>query len=260
MGQFGSNRSGLHGNRSEISDNVLPDSENALIIKIPQTLEEFRRERDALELLQADKRVVRLLKSDDTNRELHLLAAPGETLEQLIKYDSFTEAEANQIVHQVALTLNYIHNQGEDGFVHYDISPSNILWDRAEQEVTVIDFGTAYRLKDIPTEYSEHPVGTPLYMAPEKLDLQPELGKASDIFSVGAIWYELISGSPPFDPALGNIKEQIKRCEPYELRRVSPEVGELIQRMLSKDASLRPTASEVVNWFEERASREERSA
>lgn len=226
--------------------------EEPLIIKYPDSFESFLREQRALSDLRGDPRVVKLEYVEEDDRALYLAKAPGDPISELIRYEDFSEDEAALVIHEVAATLEFIHSYGQAGYVHYDVSPANIFWDRENQEVTVIDFGTAYKVDSIPADYSSQEIGTPLYMSPEKLLKQPEFGQAADMYALGAIWYEMLTGSPPFNPDIGNLKRQILNDEPLQLRQASPETNGMIMRLLDKTPGNRPVAAELRQWFEER--------
>jgi len=107
---------------------------------------------------------------------------------------SFTEAA--RLVQRVARAVDHLHRQG---IVHRDLKPSNILIDR-DREPHVTDFGLAkvFRTGSQSTATGVI-VGTPSYMAPEQATGDSgQVGPASDVYSLGAILYELLTGRPPF--------------------------------------------------------------
>lgn len=93
-------------------------------------------------------------------------------------------------VKQVLIGLNYLHNEG---VIHRDIKGANILTTK-DGGIKLADFGVAAALTDAE---SENPVGTPYWMAPEIIELNPATAK-SDIWSVGATVIELLTGEPPY--------------------------------------------------------------
>jgi serine/threonine protein kinase len=141
----------------------------------------------------------------------------------------------------VAEGLLEIHARG---IVHRDVKPSNILWNRAEDEALLTDFGTAARLTD-PTNIA----GSLAYMAPEALDglVVPAL----DVYSLSATLFHLVTGSPPFPSlALSDLKEQVHRGLPdADPRCVSlPKAFEqLIRDGLVHDFRIRPSLKEFAN-------------
>jgi serine/threonine protein kinase/tetratricopeptide (TPR) repeat protein len=101
-------------------------------------------------------------------------------------------AEALQIAREVADALNYAHNAK---VVHRDIKPANILLDAGH--ALVADFGIARALGSSQTS-AGHIIGTPAYMSPEQVDGSDHLDGRSDIYSLGAVLYEMLVGEPPF--------------------------------------------------------------
>ena len=222
--------------------------EGNIFVKKPHRTDAFIREREALNNLKDNSRIVEVLYVDDDNHYLHLKKAPGISLTDFIKYEMPLPGEVNSIIQEVAEVLMFMHSPERD-YVHYDLSSDNIFWDRKEHEVTVIDFGTAYHLGDHPKEYLEDDIGTPVYMSPEKLNHEPNFGKEADMYALGVIWYELFSGSVPFSPNIGNLKRQILNDDPIPLKSVTDKTNHMIMSLLDKDPKKRPTAKELVEWF-----------
>src|SRR5688572_1162093 len=103
--------------------------------------------------------------------------------------------EALSIVRQVASALDYAH---ERGVVHRDIKPENILLH--EGEAVLADFGIALAVKEAGGNRLTEPglsLGTPQYMSPEQATGDRALDKRSDIYSLGAVFYEMLAGEPP---------------------------------------------------------------
>lgn len=106
--------------------------------------------------------------------------------------------EAAQLLIQVARALHFAH---QNGVVHRDMKPGNVLLD-ADGVPKVADFGIAKRLKeDTHLTVSGAVIGTPTYMAPEQAKgSSRHVGPPADIYSLGAILYEMLAGRPPFLP------------------------------------------------------------
>jgi serine/threonine-protein kinase len=160
--------------------------------------------------------------------------------------DRLSLREALRVVRQTAEALDYAHGQG---IVHRDIKPSNILLDRAGR-VKVADFGIA-KMAGQSTELTMagSVMGSPQYLSPEQIRGE-DLDGRSDVFSLGVVFYEILSGKRPFDgDTITTLVYQILHKEPppvSELRAVPPRLEELLRRMLAKDRDERlATAGEV---------------
>lgn len=120
----------------------------------------------------------------------------GELFKRLTKLESFSEAQAADIIHQIMLGLNYLHTQS---ITHRDIKPENILLvsnDIDNFEIKIADLGFAQEFdKETGLDLV---LGTPLYMAPE-LVLNQKYSEKVDVWSLGVITYQLLSGRTPFD-------------------------------------------------------------
>ena len=121
---------------------------------------------------------------------------PGPNLTRLLKQGPLDPEPAARHVLTVARAVEHLHSQG---MVHRDLKPSNILLDDAGTPY-VTDFGLAKMLEaGRDSTKTGAIVGTPSYMAPEQAaGRAAEVGPRSDVYSLGAILYELISGRPPF--------------------------------------------------------------
>src|SRR5207253_6784636 len=103
--------------------------------------------------------------------------------------------QAAQLVETLARTMHAAHAQG---IVHRDLKPANVLLAK-DGTPKITDFGLAKKLDDAGQTQSGAIMGTPSYMAPEQAGgLTKKLGPPADIYALGAILYELLTGRPPF--------------------------------------------------------------
>ncbi len=140
----------------------------------------------------------------------------GRPLDELIRERTFTPEESISIGQQVAETLHYAHGKG---VVHRDIKPSNIIL-QPDGQVKITDFGIAHiddATATLQTQAGDI-MGTPAYMSPEQVLGKPVDGR-TDIFSLGVILYELITGKRPFGGAgktLASVFNEIITENPVE--------------------------------------------
>jgi serine/threonine-protein kinase len=122
-------------------------------------------------------------------------------------------AEAVELVRKLALALHAAHQQG---IIHRDLNPANVLIN-PDGEPVLVDFGLARSLEGDASRLTQtgQVLGTPGYMAPEQLSGVPEAqGTGCDIFSLGVILYELLTGELPFGRTLNEMLLQIMTREP----------------------------------------------
>ncbi len=167
----------------------------------------------------------------------------GETLADLLRQTkSLSPSTALRIAHHIALALAYAHNRN---IVHRDIKPENILL--LESFALVSDFGVARAIRAAGSEtitQSGLTVGTPAYMSPEQAAGAADIDARSDIYGVGCLLYEMLTGRPPFGkgPADRVLARQISE-EPRSAREVEPsiplEVDAVLMPALAKDREKR---------------------
>ena len=169
-----------------------------------------------------------------------------ESLKQRIQARGRIEPdEALAIANQVAAALFYAHGRG---FIHRDIKPDNIMF-RRDGTPVILDFGIA-RVLESTTQLTRSgmSMGTPRYMSPEQLNAKRADGR-SDIYSLGVVLYEMLSGAPPFKGSqtmtviMKHVTEPIPRL-PEELAAYQP----LIERMMAKERARRPATEK--EWQE----------
>lgn len=157
-----------------------------------------------------------------------------------------TEQEVWKLIHDVASGLAYLH---EKDIVHQDIKPDNILID-VEGNYLITDFGISTHARSTLRKSvmcSTNSAGTLAYMGPERFSQQPAPTKASDIWSFGAMLFELLEGTTPFPPDFGGSMQNANAVIPTIKAPVSDKLKQTIYKMLSKETWDRPTASILVD-------------
>jgi len=183
----------------------------------------------------------------------------GETLTEVMKREGpFSPQRAARILTQICSAVAEAHAQG---IIHRDLKPDNIILQHVAGErdyVKVLDFGIAKVLDEqkrggLPISRRVF-VGTPEYASPEQCNAKSPT-VASDIYSLGVILYEMLTGRPPFEGDPMDVMLKHVHEEPPPLRalrpEVSPEIEAVVLRALRKDPAARPqSAWELAEEFE----------
>src|SRR5690606_37057643 len=149
----------------------------------------------------------------------------GVNLRELLTEGALPAAQALAIVPQVCDALQYAH---EEGVVHRDIKPENILLD-SRGRVKIADFGLATLAaptgQDFTLTATHQVMGTPRYMAPEQMAGSRAVDHRADIYSLGVVFYEMLTGQVPaghFEP-------------PSRHAAVDTRLDEIVLRALARD-------------------------
>ena len=172
----------------------------------------------------------------------------GTTLSRRLAGTPQPPAEAASLVRMLADAIAYAHRKG---VLHRDLKPANVLLDDKGRP-KIADFGLAKRLDDDSGQTQHGAVlGTPSYMAPEQADGKP-VDQAADIWALGAILYECLTGRPPFKGA--SVPETLRlvvATDPVSPRQMQPAVPRDLEticlKCLRKDARSRYTSAEALS-------------
>ena len=238
-----------------------------VVIKVlpPETAAQVSLERFEREILLAAKlqhpHIVPLLTAGESNG-LPYFTMPfvdGESLRvRLARHGELPVNQAIRMLREIASALAYAH---EHGIVHRDIKPDNVLLSGGSAMVT--DFGVAKALSA--SSNAPHAgltslgvaLGTPAYMSPEQASADPSVDHRADIYSLGVLAYELLTGQPPF---AGRTPQNLLAAhvteapEAINRRRASlpPALAALVMRCLEKRPADRPqSASAVVHALDD---------
>ncbi|MCC6545546.1 molecular chaperone DnaK [Candidatus Sumerlaeota bacterium] len=202
----------------------------------PAAVERFKREARAAKKL-SHPYIVRIhdLFETGSKRFISMEYIEGNDLKRMLsERTTFSEDQLIYYFLQICDALAYAHKLN---IIHRDIKPANIMITK-QNNVKVTDFGIAKMLKsDDSTKSGTAIIGTPLYMAPEQITGEG-VDPRSDIYSLGIMMYELVSGHPPF--YLGNIEYHHIHTPPPPLPdKVSPMLRRVIMRCVEKSPANR---------------------
>ena len=162
----------------------------------------------------------------------------GTPLSRLIRADKpWPSRAAVDLLRPVALALSLLHQKG---IIHRDLKPSNIMV-RKTGEPVLMDFGLArtYTAQSRQLTRTGSPLGTPAYMSPEQVEADPRaIGPATDVYSLGVILYEMMTGQLPFEGPMMALFAQILHATPERPSAVRPgldaDIDALCLRALAK--------------------------
>ena len=192
---------------------------------------------------------------DDGRFYIVLEFVEGPSFEKAIRHRAFTLPESARIVAAVGRALHHAHARG---VVHSDIVPGNILL-KGDGTPKVTDFGIARVLGGGTDRWkSGVTAGTPVYMSPEQAaGLNDVIDTRTDVYSLGAVLYEAVTGRPPFSGrSTLEILERVRDSRPQTPRECDPSVPKVLEgvivRAMDKDPDRRyPTAEALAGALEQ---------
>src|SRR5699024_9602773 len=206
---------------------------------------------EARKLAQLDHpnivRIVDLLENEDQVAFV-MEYLEGESLKDTLQQKKLSDGEIEAILKQMVSALSYVH---EERLIHRDIKPSNFIFDK-RGNLKLTDFGIS---KDTSAENSEYTqtathinMGTPMYMSPEQVRSLKDVTKTTDIYSLGVVLWEMVSGRPPYEiDTLSSFDLQVKIVnEP--LPKTNTQWDAVIQKSTAKNEAYR--MSDVKSFLE----------
>ena len=212
--------------------------------------ERFQQEANCLSEI-AHPAIVRYIAHGKTLRNEHYLVMEwldGETLENRLSRGAIPLGITVHMIRRVAEALAAAH---QHGVIHRDIKPANIfLPDRDTSRIKLLDFGIARRLFDATSmrlTQAGSALGTPMYMSPEQAQGLLDIDGRADVFSLGCVFFECLTGKPPFMGETTTVTftkltsdehvDVAARCPGLPVR-----LADLLRRMLAKDPVDRPSS------------------
>ncbi len=164
----------------------------------------------------------------------------GEPLSELMsKGASFSIKQVLEMGIQLARALDYAHSKG---VVHRDIKPANIIVSKNRNSIKVADFGIAHLESASRTQHTRigDVIGTPQYMSPEQA-MGEKVDGRSDLFSVGIVLYQLITGQKPFEAdTIVALMMKIAKESPTTIQKLRPETPAALRRVIDRCLTKQP--------------------
>ncbi len=208
----------------------------------PQAQERFRREAKAAASL-SHQYLCPVYEYDVRDGIAYLTMAfiKGETLNAWLEHHAQpSQQEAALLVAKLALAMQSAH---EAGVIHRDLKPCNVAINQKDEPI-ILDFGLAQQFDDAGTRLTKQGAinGTPSYMAPEQAcgDLE-QIGPACDIYALGVILYELLTGQVPFQGSTMAVLSQLLHATPMPVRARNPSVDSAVEAICMKALAKKPT-------------------
>ena len=180
--------------------------------------------------------IVKLYYSFQTLENLYMIEqyCPGGDLQYHLKINLFEEEDAKFYIAEIILAIEYLHNLD---IIYRDLKPENILIGE-DNHIVLADFGLA-KEGISGREVSQSFCGSPAYLPPETVNMKG-VGKSGDIYGIGAVLYEMISGTPPFFAnEIAVLFNKIRNCQLVLHHYFSEDLKDLLRKLLEKDPDKR---------------------
>jgi serine/threonine protein kinase len=181
---------------------------------------------------------------DDGRPYIVMEHVDGETFADLLARKGRLPPDgARELASQAASGLAHAHAAG---LVHRDVKPQNLIL-RRDGTVKIADFGIARAAETTSITVAGTVLGTAAYLAPEQA-MGEEVTAAADVYSLGAVLYELLTGRPPFEfETLADLADRQRRMEVTPVRDLAPEVPpeleDVVMRCLARNPAYRPASA-----------------
>ncbi|GAC1467184.1 MAG: hypothetical protein NVSMB9_08520 [Isosphaeraceae bacterium] len=235
---------------------------NKEVLSRGKAYERFQREAEILKQFRHEN-IVRFLALGRSQGISYIAMefVPGKTLDQLLQeHGPFDWKEVVELGIQMCDALHYAH---EHGVVHRDFKPSNLMVTEAGR-IKLTDFGIAKDLDKTALTATGRTLGTAAYMAPEQIRGTPEVSHKTDIYALGVVFYQVLTGQPPFDGNSAVVLMHAHLNEPAprpsgKVAEIPRSLDDLVVQLMAKSPTDRPwdaaAVGETLKKIQEQAKR-----